>query len=157
DMGVDIRLVPGTGRGGRVTKEDVVAYLERRPTARMEASGHSVIPVSQAVAPPEPAAPPAPEAGRDGRGETRQRMSSIRQRIAERLVAAQHAAALLTTFNEADLSAVMALRGKYKDEFQKKHGVGLGFMSFFIRAAVEALKAFPLVNSRIDGSDIVSP
>jgi 2-oxoglutarate dehydrogenase E2 component (dihydrolipoamide succinyltransferase) len=159
-MGLDVRLVPGTGRGGRVTKEDVVAYLERRPTERMEAVGHSVIPVSQAVAQPEPAppaAPPAPEAGRDGRGETRQRMSSIRQRIAERLVAAQHAAALLTTFNEADLSAVMALRGKYKDEFQKKHGIGLGFMSFFVRAAVEALKAFPLVNSRIDGSDIVTP
>jgi 2-oxoglutarate dehydrogenase E2 component (dihydrolipoamide succinyltransferase) len=82
-------------------------------------------------------------------------MSAIRQRIAERLVAAQQTAAILTTFNEADLSAVMALRGKYKEAFQKKHGVALGFMSFFVRACVEALKAFPAVNARIDGSDIV--
>jgi 2-oxoglutarate dehydrogenase E2 component (dihydrolipoamide succinyltransferase) len=82
-------------------------------------------------------------------------MSSIRQRIAERLVVAQHSAALLTTFNEADLSAVMELRAKYKESFQKKHGVGLGFLSFFVKACVEALKAFPPVNARIDGSDIV--
>jgi 2-oxoglutarate dehydrogenase E2 component (dihydrolipoamide succinyltransferase) len=84
-------------------------------------------------------------------------MTGIRQRIAERLVAAQQAAAILTTFNEADLSAVMALRARFKDEFQKRHGVGLGFMSFFVRAAVAALEAFPLVNSRIEGSDIVTP
>jgi 2-oxoglutarate dehydrogenase E2 component (dihydrolipoamide succinyltransferase) len=82
-------------------------------------------------------------------------MSTIRQRIAERLVAAQQTAAILTTFNEADMSAVMALRAKYKEAFQKKHGVALGFMSFFVRACVEALKAFPAVNARIDGSDIV--
>ena len=82
-------------------------------------------------------------------------MSSIRQRIAERLVAAQQSAAILTTFNEADLSAVMALRAKYKETFQKKHGVGLGFMSFFVRACVEALRAFPAVNARLDGADIV--
>jgi 2-oxoglutarate dehydrogenase E2 component (dihydrolipoamide succinyltransferase) len=84
-------------------------------------------------------------------------MSSIRQRIAERLVAAQAAAAILTTFNEADLSGVMALRAKYKEPFQKKYGVGLGLMSFFVKAAVEALKAFPLVNSRIEGTDVVTP
>jgi 2-oxoglutarate dehydrogenase E2 component (dihydrolipoamide succinyltransferase) len=84
-------------------------------------------------------------------------MTGIRQRIAERLVAAQQAAAILTTFNEADLSAVMALRARYKDEFQKKHGVSLGFMSFFVRAAVAALEAFPLVNSRIEGTDIITP
>jgi 2-oxoglutarate dehydrogenase E2 component (dihydrolipoamide succinyltransferase) len=82
-------------------------------------------------------------------------MSKIRQSIAEHLLAAQQGAAILTTFNEADLSAVMALRARYKEAFQKKHGVGLGFMSFFVRACVEALRAFPAVNARIDGSDIV--
>jgi 2-oxoglutarate dehydrogenase E2 component (dihydrolipoamide succinyltransferase) len=84
-------------------------------------------------------------------------MTSIRQRIADRLIAAQHSAAILTTFNEADVSAIMALRAKYKEPFQKKHDVGLGFMSFFVKAAVEALRTFPLVNSRIDGSEIVTP
>ena len=84
-------------------------------------------------------------------------MSSIRQRIAERLVTSQQATATLTTFNEADLSAVNALRGRYKDRFRDKHGVGLGFMSFFVKACVEALRAFPLVNARIEGGDIVVP
>ncbi len=82
-------------------------------------------------------------------------MSTIRQRTGERLLAAQQNAAILTTFNEADMSAIMALRTKYKEAFQKKHGVGLGFMSFFVKACVEALRAFPAVNARIDGSDIV--
>jgi 2-oxoglutarate dehydrogenase E2 component (dihydrolipoamide succinyltransferase) len=82
-------------------------------------------------------------------------MTSIRQRIAERLVAAQHSAAILTTFNEADMSAILALRAKYKEAFQKKHGIGLGFMSFFVKACVEALRRFPAVNARLDGSDIV--
>ena len=82
-------------------------------------------------------------------------MSAIRQRIADRLVSAQRTAAILTTFNEADLSAVMALRERYKDAFKEKHGVGLGFMSFFVKATVEALRAFPTVNAWIDGSDIV--
>jgi 2-oxoglutarate dehydrogenase E2 component (dihydrolipoamide succinyltransferase) len=82
-------------------------------------------------------------------------MTPIRQRIAERLLAAQQNAAILTTFNEIDLSAVMALRAKYKEGFQKKHGVGLGFMGFFVKASVEALKAFPTVNARIDGADVV--
>jgi 2-oxoglutarate dehydrogenase E2 component (dihydrolipoamide succinyltransferase) len=82
-------------------------------------------------------------------------MSRIRQRIADRLVVAQHTAALLTSFNEADLTAVQGLRAKYKEGFQKKHGVGLGFMSFFVKACVEALKAFPMVNARIDGEDVV--
>jgi 2-oxoglutarate dehydrogenase E2 component (dihydrolipoamide succinyltransferase) len=140
--GVDISAVPGTGRGGRITKEDVVHFLERRGE-------------------PPPAPPPAAEAqpvpaerGPDRR-ETRQRMSAIRQRIAERLVAAQSSAAILTTFNEADMSAVMALRAKYKEPFQKKHGVGLGLMAFFVKASVEALRTFPVVNAWIEGSDIV--
>src|SRR5262249_31084133 len=87
--------------------------------------------------------------------ETRQRLSAIRQRIAERLVAAQHTAAILTTFNEADLSAVMALRARFKDAFKEKHGASLGLMSFFVKAAVEALRAYPVVNAWIDGPDIV--
>jgi 2-oxoglutarate dehydrogenase E2 component (dihydrolipoamide succinyltransferase) len=98
--------------------------------------------------------PPPPPPQADGR-ETRVRMSPIRQRIAERLLQAQQNAAILTTFNEADLSAVMALRAKYKEPFQKKHGVGLGFMGFFVKAVVEALRAFPAVNARIDGAEIV--
>jgi 2-oxoglutarate dehydrogenase E2 component (dihydrolipoamide succinyltransferase) len=87
--------------------------------------------------------------------ETRQRMSSIRQRIAERLVSSQQTTATLTTFNEADLSAVLALRNQYKDRFKDKYGIGLGFMAFFVKACVEALKTFPNVNARIEGSDIV--
>jgi 2-oxoglutarate dehydrogenase E2 component (dihydrolipoamide succinyltransferase) len=90
-----------------------------------------------------------------GQRETRVRMSGIRQRIAERLVESQRTTATLTTFNEADLSAVMALREKFKDKFKEKHGVGLGFMSFFVKAAVEALKMFPNANARIDGADVV--
>jgi 2-oxoglutarate dehydrogenase E2 component (dihydrolipoamide succinyltransferase) len=132
--GIDAHQLTGTGRGGRILKEDVVSYLEKQPPSA----------APQEVGPPQ-------EAGR----ERRQRMTSIRQRIAERLVAAQHSAAILTTFNEADMSAVMALRARYKEAFQKKHGVGLGLMSFFVKASVEALRAFPEVNARLDGADIV--
>ena len=153
--GLDVRQIPGTGRGGRVTKEDVLNYLEQRPDDREGAAPPAPAPEPRPAAVKVPPAAPGP--ARDGRSETRQRMTGIRQRIAERLVAAQQAAAILTTFNEVDLSAVMALRAKYKEEFQKKHGVGLGFMGFFVRAAVAALEAFPLVNSRIEGSDIVTP
>jgi 2-oxoglutarate dehydrogenase E2 component (dihydrolipoamide succinyltransferase) len=128
---VDLAGIAGTGRGGRILKEDVQAQEEAPSTS----SGKE----------------PPPPLG----GVARQRMSSIRQRIAERLVVSQKATASLTTFNEADMSAVMALRQQYKEKFQHKHGVGLGFMAFFVKAAVEALKAFPIVNARIDGSDIV--
>jgi len=148
EAGVDTGQLAGTGRGGRITKEDVLKHLEQRPTAEAP---------PPAVAPPAPAPsmPPAtPTAGAAPR-ETRERMTAIRQRIAERLVASQNTAAILTTFNEADLSAVMGLRGKYKDAFREKHGLGLGFMSFFVKAAVEALRAVPVVNARIDGSDVV--
>src|SRR5204863_7957106 len=96
-----------------------------------------------------------PQAAEPRARETRQRMSPIRTRIAERLLAAQQNAAILTTFNEADLSRVMDLRAKYKESFQKKHGVGFGFMIFIVKACVEALKAFPAVNARIDGQDVV--
>jgi 2-oxoglutarate dehydrogenase E2 component (dihydrolipoamide succinyltransferase) len=165
DKGVDTDQLTGTGRGGRVTKEDIVAHLDNR-------KGETAAPAPPPPAPPPPvgegsqtavSSPPSPPGGRgvggEGivRGETRQRMTAIRQRIGERLIAAQHSAAILTTFNEADLSSVMALRARYKEPFQKKHGVGLGFMSFFVKAAVEALRAFPFVNSRIDGTEIVTP
>jgi 2-oxoglutarate dehydrogenase E2 component (dihydrolipoamide succinyltransferase) len=145
DEGVDPRKLSGTGRGGRIIKEDVQAFLGQR----------SATPIASPAAPPRADAPGSPSA--DGRGETRQRMTPIRQRIAERLLAAQQNAAILTTFNEADMTAVLTLRSKYKESFQKKHGVGLGFMSFFVKATVEALRVFPNVNARIDGSDIVYP
>src|SRR5436305_1830193 len=150
-MAVDIKIpsvgesiTEGTGPRGRITEKDVLGYKEEA----------EVRPQTAAAAPPARAKEEAPELP-PGQRETRQRMSSIRQRIAERLVAAQQTAAMLTTFNEADLSAVLALRSRYKESFQKKHGVGLGFMSFFVKACVEALRAFPAVNASIDGADIV--
>ena len=139
DEGVDPRKLTGSGPGGRVLKEDVQTHLAQR---------------TPAVEPPPPAPVAEVKPQANGR-ETRQRMTTIRQRIAERLLAAQQNAAILTTFNEADMSAIMALRTKYKESFQKKHGVGLGFMSFFVKACVEALRAFPAVNARIDGPDVV--
>jgi 2-oxoglutarate dehydrogenase E2 component (dihydrolipoamide succinyltransferase) len=154
DEGVDPRKLSGTGPGGRILKEDVQIFLKQRGAAP---TGGTPAPPSPPPTPPGgTGVPPVPEARPQANGrETRQRMSSIRQRIAERLLAAQQNAAILTTFNEADMSAVMALRAKYKETFQKKHGVGLGFMSFFVKACVEALRAFPTANARIDGSDIV--
>jgi 2-oxoglutarate dehydrogenase E2 component (dihydrolipoamide succinyltransferase) len=146
-QGIDTGQLTGTGRGGRITKEDVVKFRQEHPAPAPEAPPPAA---------PVAALPPAPEAKPAAEGrETRQRMTPIRQRIAERLLDAQQNAAILTTFNEIDLSQVMALRAKYKDAYQKQHGVGLGFMSFFVKAAVEALKAFPAVNARIDGADIV--
>jgi 2-oxoglutarate dehydrogenase E2 component (dihydrolipoamide succinyltransferase) len=147
DGNIDLGKVSGTGRGGLITKEDVLGFMENKP----------LTPPAQEVTTPSPGGsePTPPISVAPSGRETRQRMSTIRHRIAERLVSAQQTAAILTTFNEADMSAVMALRTKYKESFQKKYGVGLGFMSFFVKACVEALKAFPNVNGRIDGSDIV--
>jgi 2-oxoglutarate dehydrogenase E2 component (dihydrolipoamide succinyltransferase) len=146
---IDVSALSGTGRGGRITKEDVLALRDR--------PGQPA-PASATAAPSEPArnaipsAPPAAPAG-----ETRQRMSPIRQRIAERLLRSRQETAVLTTFNEADMSAVLDVRARYKDRFKERHGVGLGFMSFFVKACVEALRAYPVVNARIDGGDIVHP
>jgi 2-oxoglutarate dehydrogenase E2 component (dihydrolipoamide succinyltransferase) len=153
EKGLDVHELKGTGPRGRILKEDVLTHLEQRKEATP----------ATAPKPAEPAPVPLPVAAAGEKkldklaasGETRQRMSSIRQRISERLVAAQHTAAILTTFNEADLSAILALRERYKESFLKKHGVGLGFMSFFVKAALEALRAFPTVNAWIDGNDIV--
>src|SRR6201999_4281327 len=113
----------------------------------------------RAAAPAPPAAAPVPAAAprnhAGGREEQRVPMTRIRARIAERLLDAQSTAAMLTTFNEVDLKAVSELRGRYKDSFEKAHGIKLGFMSFFVRAAIEALKKFPAVNASIDGGDVV--
>jgi 2-oxoglutarate dehydrogenase E2 component (dihydrolipoamide succinyltransferase) len=150
---VDVHAVTGTGRGGRITKEDVLAQVQA-PTPAAETDGKrdaaTTGKTEEAVVLPGSPVVPAPSSR-----ETRQRMSSIRQRIAERLVSSQQSTATLTTFNEADLSAVLSLRGQYKDKFKDKYGVGLGFMSIFVKACVEALRAFPNVNARLDGSDIV--
>jgi 2-oxoglutarate dehydrogenase E2 component (dihydrolipoamide succinyltransferase) len=139
---LDPSKIEGTGRGGRITKGDALAQAAAPPATATQA-------------PPAPA--PAPRAVPPGTGprEVRKRMSGIRQKIAQRLVEAQQTAAILTTFNEADMSKVMDLRARYKDAFKTKHGVALGFMSFFIKAAIEALRAFPSVNGRIDGADII--
>jgi 2-oxoglutarate dehydrogenase E2 component (dihydrolipoamide succinyltransferase) len=149
---IDPRQVAGTGPGGRITKGDALAH----------AAAPAAAPPSPAPAPaPAPAATPAPAPAPSVAAvaprprETRQRMSGIRQKIAQRLVEAQQTAAILTTFNEADMTRVMELRARFKDTFKTRHGVALGFMSFFVKAAVEALKAFPAVNGRIDGTDIV--
>jgi 2-oxoglutarate dehydrogenase E2 component (dihydrolipoamide succinyltransferase) len=151
EHGLDPAAIPASGKGGRLTKGDVLVHLDRR------ASGAPTAPTPVLSAPARPAAAPAapavPRALREG--EERVPMGRIRKRIAERLVAAQHTAAILTTFNEVDMSAVMALRSQYKDRFQKVHGVSLGFMSFFARACVAALEELPGVNAEIDGEDIV--
>ena len=145
DRGLDPAAVPGTGPGGRVTKEDVLNFQPPAPKPNGPAAAATAGPIA-------PAAPPSAPAGAR---ETRRPMSTIRKRIAERLLESQNTTATLTTFNEADLSAVMDLRARYNDRFEKKHGVKLGFMSVFVKAVVEALKAFPLVNARIDGADVV--
>jgi 2-oxoglutarate dehydrogenase E2 component (dihydrolipoamide succinyltransferase) len=143
---LDPARIEGTGRGGRITKGDALEFAS--------ASRAAEPPAKQEAQEPSPAAAPRPAAATLPR-ESRRRMSGIRQKIAQRLVEAQQTAAILTTFNEADMTRVMELRARYKDSFKAKHGVGLGFMAFFVKAAVEALKAFPAVNGRIDGSDVV--
>ena len=126
------------------------------PSARGVVTKSDILTQAQApAAPTAPAVPVAKPVARSGERETRVRMTPLRARIAERLLSAQQTAAILTTFNEADMSRVMEARAKYKETFQKKHGVGLGFMSFFVKACVEGMKAFPAVNARIEGGDVV--
>lgn len=139
EQGRDLRSVAGSGPGGRVTKDDLAAPAPA-PSAR----------------PAAPAAPPAALLpGADPAREQRVRLSRRRQTIAQRLVEAQHTAAMLTTFNEIDMSAIIALRTRHKDAFKQRNGVGLGFMSFFTKAVIGALKAFPMLNAEIQGSEIV--
>ena len=144
EAGVPAEAVSGTGPGGRVSKADAVAATMAPPAAK---------PAAPAAKSPMVASVAAARGG--SREERYQLISPIRQRIAERLVEAQQQAALLTTFNECDMSAVMALRGKFKDQFQERYGVKLGFMSFFVRAAVEALRAVPQVNAEYREPHIV--
>ena len=140
---LDATMVTGTGKDGRLTKADVIAFLKADDSSN--------------VTPGDPATAVADEGVAHVLERTEQRvpMTRLRARIAERLVEAQQTAAMLTTFNEVDLTEVMALRARYRDAFEKKHGVRLGFMSFFTMAAVEALKKFPVVNASVEGTDIV--
>jgi 2-oxoglutarate dehydrogenase E2 component (dihydrolipoamide succinyltransferase) len=147
ETGIDPAAVAGTGKAGRVTKGDMLAASEAKPAS-------PVAPPSGGGVPPPRESVPAISPSSDKRP-TRRKMSPLRQRIAQRLVQAQHEAAMLTTFNECDMSAVMALRAKYQDDFVKKHGLKLGFMSFFTKAVVHALKEVPAVNAQIDGDSIV--
>jgi 2-oxoglutarate dehydrogenase E2 component (dihydrolipoamide succinyltransferase) len=150
ERGLQPQDVPGSGRGGRITKADVLGFTGR-PTE--PAPGVSPAPATK-PAMPEPT-PVSVETLLAGRPEQRVPMSRLRARIAERLVQSQRTAAMLTTFNEVNMQAVIDLRNRYKDKFEKEHGVRLGFMSFFVKACVYALKKFPVVNASIDGNDIV--
>ena len=155
EKGLDIARVQGTGRDGRITKDDVAQYVvEERPTP--PPPGRAPKAAAAAAGPQPPLAPEFDPQGVAERVERRVPMTRLRASIARRLVAAQQNAAMLSTFNEVDMSPVMALRRKYQEEFQARHnGTRLGFMSFFVRACVEALKRFPAVNASIDGDDIV--
>jgi 2-oxoglutarate dehydrogenase E2 component (dihydrolipoamide succinyltransferase) len=144
ESGIAPGTVPGTGKDGRVTKGDMLAAIERAAAAPT--------PVAQPAAAVQLRAPSPPD---DAAREERVRMTRLRQTIARRLKEAQNTAAMLTTFNEVDMSAVMALRAHYRDLFEKKHGVKLGFMGSFVRACVQALKEIPAVNAEIDGTDII--
>jgi 2-oxoglutarate dehydrogenase E2 component (dihydrolipoamide succinyltransferase) len=147
EHGVDTSAVPASGKDGRVTKGDVLSYLEKKTDAAPAAS-------PAPVAAPKPAAAPAAPRS-TGPREERVRMTRLRKRIAERLKQAQNTAAMLTTFNEVDMTSLMALRDRHKEAFEKKHGVKLGFMSFFLKACIVALKEIPAVNGEIDGDDII--
>ena len=142
ESGVDPSKVAASGKDGRVTKGDMLAAI---------ATGGAAVP----AAAPAPIAVRAPSAPDDGAREERVKMTKLRQTIARRLKEAQSNAAMLTTFNEVDMSGVMALRNQYKDVFEKKHGVKLGFMGFFVKACVQALKEIPAVNAETDGTDII--
>jgi 2-oxoglutarate dehydrogenase E2 component (dihydrolipoamide succinyltransferase) len=144
ETGMDVSAVPGTGKDGRVTKGDMLAAIERaaaQPT-----------PVAQPAAAIQARAPSPPD---DAAREERVRMTRLRQTIARRLKDAQNTAAMLTTFNEVDMTEVLALRTRYRELFERRHGVKLGFMGFFVRACVQALKEIPAVNAEIDGTDII--
>ena len=156
---LDVNEIDGTGRGGVVTKGDVLQYLDKREAGDTDVEKEEKKePEKQAA--PEAAASVRPEAksvvsAGGGRPEKRVAMSRIRARIAERLVEAQQTAAILTTFNEVNMQPIVELRNRYKEQFEKSNGVKLGFMSFFVKAAVDALKQFPVVNATLDGKDMV--
>ncbi len=145
---LDAGEIAGTGPGGRITKADVLEHASGRAAASSAAVAQQRAPAAQPAA-----VAAAPSSG--GRPEERVPMSRLRARIAERLVEAQHTAAMLTTFNEVDLEAANTLRHRYREIFEKKHGVRLGLMSFFVRACVQALQRYPMVNASIDGKDVI--
>lgn len=151
--------ISGSGRGGRILKEDVVAHIESGKTVAVKPEKISETTMDataiNALSKNKPAANEMSVTDNSGRIEKRVPMTRLRARIAERLVEAQHTAAILTTFNEVNMAPVMELRKKYQEKFEKQYGVRLGFMSFFVKAAIEALKRFPAVNASIDGTDIV--
>ncbi len=149
---LDPAAITGTGKGGRITKEDVVNHLEKGAAAAPSAPAPAP---ARAPAPSAPAATISVSSHEDNRPQQRVPMTRLRARIAERLMEAQATTAMLTTFNEINMQPVMELRGRYKEAFEKKHGVKLGFMSFFVKAATQALQRFPMVNASIDGNDIV--
>ena len=145
EKGLDADLIKGTGKGGRITKEDVENFQSQAPKAAASAS----------VAKPANQAPVAVDATLAGRSEKRVPMTRLRKTIATRLLEAKQSTAMLTTFNEINMKPIMDLRAQYKDVFEKRHDTRLGFMSFYVKAVVEALKRFPAVNASIDGDDIV--
>jgi 2-oxoglutarate dehydrogenase E2 component (dihydrolipoamide succinyltransferase) len=150
---LDTTEIRGSGRDGRITKADVMGFLEKRAAGGKEKDKDKGKSEREPAAPAK-RAPPAP-APRGAREERRVPMTRMRTRIAERLVDAQATAAMLTSFNEVDLGAVMDIRKRYRDSFEKKHGVRIGFMSFFAKAAIEALRKFPVVNASVEGGDII--
>jgi 2-oxoglutarate dehydrogenase E2 component (dihydrolipoamide succinyltransferase) len=158
DAGLAAGQVAGTGRDGRITKGDVIGALEAGAKAPAPVAAPATAP-AVAVPAARPALPevkaPIDLGALSNRPEQRVPMSRLRQRVAERLVQSQSTAAILTTFNEVNMQPVMDMRNRYKDKFEKEHGVKLGFMSFFVRAAVAALKRYPVVNASVDGNDIV--
>ena len=142
--------ITGTGRGGRITKGDALGAVSgEAPATQPAAPARPPAPV------PKAPTPPMGDAALDGRTDQRVPMSRLRQRVAERLIQSQSTAAILTTFNEVNMAPVMEMRNRYKDKFEKEHGVKLGFMSFFVKAALYALKKYPIVNASVDGTDIV--
>lgn len=147
--------ITGTGKGGRLTKADVLGLTAGAGSISSGIGATTTPTFTPPPSSPVPSVPRSVPGAATGDEIVREPMTTIRRRIAERLVEAQSTAAILTTFNEIDMSQLMALRAKYKESFEKKHGVGLGFMGFFVKAVIEALKAFPRVNAFIDGNDIV--
>jgi 2-oxoglutarate dehydrogenase E2 component (dihydrolipoamide succinyltransferase) len=157
EAGMSAGQVSGTGRDGRVTKADVLAAVATGSAAAAPAPAAAAPRAAPAPAPGLPAVPAALDPNKliEGRPEQRVAMSRLRQRVAERLLQSQGTNAILTTFNEVNMQPVMDLRKRYQDRFEKEHGARLGFMSFFVKAAVHALKKFPVVNASVDGTDIV--
>ncbi len=162
EMNLDASRIPGTGKAGRITKADVLAWLDEQEAEEPAIDPDAAALAKQAQAPaveddaPGSGSPPWPRlTGEAGRPEQRVPMTRLRARIAERLIDAQRTAAMLTTFNEVDMGSVLALRTQYKKRFEQTHGVRLGLMSFFVKAAVEALQRFPIINASADGNDII--